>query len=516
MVNSRTEKSLKNAQYSLCYYFLQLILSFFSRKVFFDYLGTEILGLNTTAANLLGFLNLAELGVGVSISFFLYQPLFCEENEKIDKIISLQGWIYRRIAYVILFLALVLMLFFPILFSKSSLPLYYAYATFGVFLFSSLLGYFVNYRQILLVADQKNYKVQKATQGIQIIKVIFQIFAIKFFSFPFVSWVILEFFFSILSAVYLNIIITKEYPWLKTSISKGKIYLKEFPDVLTKTKQVFYHRISGTILQQSSPLIIYGFTSLTTVALYGNYILIVSKLSFLMGTVFNSTGAAVGNLVASRDNKRILCVFWELFDSRLCMSIIIIVSTYYIINPFITIWLGDGYLLSKRFLVIFLVLNSIGLIRTTVDSYINAYGLYKDIWAPVVEATLNIVLSISLGYCYGLEGVILGPLISQLIVVCCWKPYFLFNEGMRISSIIYFVRIFYRIIAVFLITIVTYFMFSVLSLPDVDGYFSLFCFAAIVCVSVTIMSILIFILFFDGMRDFLRRIKCLLFNSKTF
>ena len=56
MNESRTSKSIKNAQASLIYYFIQLLLGFFSRKVFFDYLGSEILGLNTTAANLLGFL----------------------------------------------------------------------------------------------------------------------------------------------------------------------------------------------------------------------------------------------------------------------------------------------------------------------------------------------------------------------------------------------------------------------------------------------------------------------------
>ncbi len=47
---------------ALVFYFINLILQFFSRKIFLDYLGAEVLGLNTTATNLLQFLNLAELG----------------------------------------------------------------------------------------------------------------------------------------------------------------------------------------------------------------------------------------------------------------------------------------------------------------------------------------------------------------------------------------------------------------------------------------------------------------------
>ena len=61
MAESRTTKSIKNAQVSFFYYVVLMILGFWSRKVFFDYLGAEVVGLETTAGNLLGFLNLAEL-----------------------------------------------------------------------------------------------------------------------------------------------------------------------------------------------------------------------------------------------------------------------------------------------------------------------------------------------------------------------------------------------------------------------------------------------------------------------
>ena len=84
----------------MLYYFLQLILGFFSRKAFFDYLGSEVLGLNTTASNLLGFLNLAELGVSAAIGYFLYQPIFDKDYEKLNKLVSLQGWIYRNVAFL--------------------------------------------------------------------------------------------------------------------------------------------------------------------------------------------------------------------------------------------------------------------------------------------------------------------------------------------------------------------------------------------------------------------------------
>ena len=147
---SRTAKSLKNTAVALGFYFVNLVLQFFSRKIFLDHLGAEVLGLNTTATNLLQFLNLAELGIGTAIACTLYKPLFDRDTAAINEIVSLQGWMYRRIAWVVIAGAVVLMCFFPWIFRKMPLPLWYAYASFGALLVSALLSYFVNYKQIVL------------------------------------------------------------------------------------------------------------------------------------------------------------------------------------------------------------------------------------------------------------------------------------------------------------------------------------------------------------------------------
>lgn len=162
---SRTTKSIKNSYVALIFYFINLILQFFSRKIFLDYLGSEVLGLNTTAQNLLGFLNIAELGIGTAVSYNLYKPIFENDKETINDIISIQGWLYRKVAYIVIIGSCVLMLFFPFIFGKAQLPIWYTYGSFVAILISSLLGYFVNYKQIILSADQKEYKVTYCTKG---------------------------------------------------------------------------------------------------------------------------------------------------------------------------------------------------------------------------------------------------------------------------------------------------------------------------------------------------------------
>ncbi len=512
---SRTSKSLKNAQVALLYYFLQLILGFFSRKAFFDYLGSEVLGLNTTASNLLGFLNLAELGVSAAISYFLYQPLFDKDYEELNKLVSLQGWIYRNVAFLIIVASGILMCFFPVIFSKSPLPIWYAYLTFGVLLFSSLLGYFRNYRQIVLYADQKGYKIQEYVQGAVVIKTVLQILAMIYLPYPFFSWLFLEFMGAVVTTVLLNYIIKQNYPWLKTNVSEGKKYLKEYPEVLKKTGQAFFHRIGAVVLGQSSPLIIYAFTSLTTVALYGNYILIVGKVSSLLGAVFNSTGAAIGNLVASKDKRQIIKVFWELYDSRLCMSVIALLCLYFLANPFITIWLGKDYCLDNTFLILYIVLNIIGLTRTTVDHYLNAHGLYNDIWAPLAEAGLNIGFSILLGYFWGLNGIIMGILISQVAIISLWKPYFLFKEGLHIPAYKYFLPVIYRYIVSVFLFVLFYIIFKHLSLEQISNVKDFILASLLVGFTCVIVVGVTFFLLFSGARDFVIRVKYTVFKRTS-
>lgn len=202
--SSRTAKSIKNAKVALIFYFINLVLQFFSRKVFLDYLGAEVLGLNTTAQNLLGFLNLAELGIGSAISYALYKPLFQRDVKVINEIVSVQGWLYRRVAVVVIIAACVLMCFFPFIFEKAKVPLWYTYASFSVLLFSALLGYIFNYKQIVLTADQKEYKITLNIQGIKVIKVLVQIAAITYLADGYVYWLVLEFVMAIVTTVIIN------------------------------------------------------------------------------------------------------------------------------------------------------------------------------------------------------------------------------------------------------------------------------------------------------------------------
>lgn len=425
---SRVKKTLLNARVNLIFYFLTLVLSFFSRKIFLDCLGASFIGLTGTLGNLLGYLNLAELGVGAAIAFNLYKPIQQRNRQQIIDLISLFGYYYRNIGLVVLSAGVILSAFIPLIFKSSDFPFGVIYFAFYSFLASSLIGYFINYRQILLSADQKNYIVASYFQTANIVKTLIQL-CVAYYYTNLYAWIAIELSFVILYSIILNWKINQVYPWLKCSIKTGKAQSSKYPNILKSTKQVFVHKIKDFILQQSDQLFIFAFVSLKMVAYYGNYVLIIGKLTSLFSTVLDSVGASVGNLVAENNKPKMMGVFWELMALRYFIAGLICFSLYHLITPFITLWLGSEYILSQTVLVLLLINLFVSLSRGTVDNFNFAYGHYSDVWSAWTEGIINVTVTIICGYYWGIPGILLGKTASIIPIVVFWKPLYLFRDG---------------------------------------------------------------------------------------
>lgn len=428
MNESRVKKGLLNAKINFLFYFVNIIIAFFSRKIFLETLGAEFIGLSGTLQNILGMLSLAELGIGASVSFHLYKPIRESNYNELNDKISLFGWLYRIVGIFILVVGLIISLFFPIIFKDTGIHLPLIYFVFFSFLGSSLIYYFINYRQILLSADQKQYVVSVYLQTGMVVKTLVQMFCCYYFL-NYYIWAIIEFLFAIVACIILNFKIDKTYPWLKVTPSHGKVLYKKYPSILTSTRQIFIHKLKDFLLGQSDQILIFAFVSLKYVAYYGNYSMLISRVTSLFTVVMNSAEAGVGNLVAEGDMKKIKSVFWELMSMRYLFAGIISVCLYFMIPPFIVVWLGSEYLLSP-FVTFLICLNAFILMsRTAVDAFNHAYGQYADVWSAWAEGGTNLLVTIIVASQIGIAGILLGKIVSLFFFVILWKPYYLFSDG---------------------------------------------------------------------------------------
>lgn len=509
---SRVKKSLLNARVNLIFYFITLALSFFSRKIFLDCLGADFVGFTVTLQNLLGFLNLAELGIGLAIGYVLYKPLYEQDHTRLNEIISVFGYLYSWVGKIILVAGCILSAFLPLIFSDTSFDYGVIYCAYFAFLTSSLIGYFINYRQTLLSADQRNYVVAAYFQTANICKILLQMLS-AYCTGSYYLWIIIELIFGILYSIILNWKINQVYPWLKSDIKSGRELYRKYPEVMRYTKQLFVHKI-GTLFQvQITPILIYSFVSLETVAFYGNYTMITRNFESLLNNFLGSTSAGIGNLIAEGDTPKIQRVYWELTALRFLISGVVVYALYKLLPPFITLWLGEEYLLSDAVLYSVLGIFFLTINRGTTDQFINGHGLFYDTWAPLAESAVYLVAALVCGQVYGLEGILMGNILSSFVIIYCWKPYFLFAKGFKISVVTYWIKwITYfglMLIALYLVDIcvhqISNISNSVLSWRQwiANG-------VTIVCITGIILYIML--LFTSGMRDLTKRLTSKIFR----
>ncbi len=433
---SRIGRTLLNARVNLTFYFLTLVLSFFSRKIFLENLGVDFIGLTGTLGTLLGFLNLAESGISSAIAVVLYAPLYNHDKNQISEIVSVLGYLYCNIGKIILIGGILLSCFFPWIFPNSPVSQPIIYLVFFSFLGSSLIGYFINYKIVLLSADQRNYVVSVYSQTANLFKVLLQMI-LAYYTGNYILWVIVEFSFGIIYSVILNWKIKEIYPWLSSDVRQGKALLKKYPKILQNTKQLFVHKVGSVAYSQVTPFLVYAFASLQTVSYYGNYTLITSKISSLLQNFMGGAAASVGNLIAEGEKTKIVKVYWELTSIYFIFTGIAVFAIYHLLPPFISLWLGEEYIMSQTVLVCSLIAFALGVIRGVTEEFLFGYGLFSDIWSPLVEALILIATALIGGYLWGFEGTLLGSLVSSIIVIYIWKPYFLFSRGLKLSVWLY-------------------------------------------------------------------------------
>ncbi len=527
----RTKKGLRNTTVALAFYLLSVCVTFLVRRYFISALGDEVQGLKSVIANFLGMINLAELGIGLAVSYSLYKPLLQNDRKSINEIISVQAWFYRRVAMFVSLASLVLLCFFPFIFDDLKSPQWYAYATFIVFLWEAMMSYLINYRAILFNADQRSYRLTINIQGAYIFKNILQLGLLYFF--PrldnlYLYFLLIEVFVSLLGVYILELMIQKDYPWLKPKPKMGKTFLKKHRDILVKTKQLFAHQLGAVALVQMAPILVLNFSSVNFVTYYGNYTILIGYMIHTLDMSLGAITSSVGNLVAEDNKKAIRQFFWEFLSLKHLIATIVTFGFYSLSSYLIPLWLNDnGNYILPQVIVLLLSLNLYLRVSRSLEVFVSAYGLFQDVWAPITEASINIGGGLLFGYLFyhyydlfpflpsaeygGLMGILLGAILSLELIIFIWKPYFLFSRGFNLSVKHYWKNyIKYPLLSLSLI-VLGHKLLSSLALD----FSTIASFAVNTMLVVSVFSLtvyLVFLLFSQGMRNMSKRLLTLLFS----
>ena len=107
---NRTQKTMRNSVIGLAGQIITILLSIIARKVFIQYIGVELLGLNSTFASILSTLSLAELGFQQVIVFHLYGALAKGDQKQVNCLVNVYRVVYRCIGCVFIVALLIMRL----------------------------------------------------------------------------------------------------------------------------------------------------------------------------------------------------------------------------------------------------------------------------------------------------------------------------------------------------------------------------------------------------------------------
>lgn len=437
----RTKSSLKNITVNMVFFMLKMLLSFFSKKIFIDNLGTEVNGLNVLLVQILGFLNMAELGIGTAATFMLYKPIIEKKYNVIEDILSALKEFYNKIALTILIIGIMIAVILPI-FIQGDVDRNLVIICFLLYLLSTSASYLVTDKIILITADQKAYKINLIIGMSEIALQMTQIFFLIYFK-SYYLYVISMVLFSFVKYIVINIVVKNEYKNEIRVIKKIKNNKYKI-EIFSNVKYIFFLNLSGQIVFNTDYIIISYFLGLNSVTLFSNYVMLINLVQGIISQITLGIFSSIGNLIAENDDKKVYNVFKETFMFYYYIATISVIITYNLINDFIQIWLGRNFILDRVSVLLLMINMFVFLIRWSVESFKNAKGIFKeDVPYAILEMMLNLVFSIILVQFMGIKGVILGTVISNVCVLMWAKPKLVYKLVFN-KSIKYFYLLFSR------------------------------------------------------------------------
>lgn len=453
----RVKKSIKNASIGILMYMLSFLPLFFLRKIFIQTLGVELLGLCSLYTNIVGYLSVAELGIGSAIIFSLYRPFAENDHIKIKGYLSYYKKFYQIIALFISIVGIFTTVFIN-LFIKNEINLTLVRIGFLLFLINTVIGYLFTYKHCLLNVAQEGYKVTASITFAKILIAIFQVIVLLKTE-NFYLYLIVQILVNLILYLIMNKYINQRFPWFENI--QGKIEKSEIKKLVQNIKALFCHKIGGILVLGTDNIVISTFINLTTVAVYNNYALVTTAMQGILGNAMNGITASIGNLLVEKDKVAGYIVHQRLFFINFWIASFIVISLFNTLDSFIVLWVGEAFLLDRLTFAVILFNLYFMMMRGQVEQFKNASGeYYKDRYAPLLEGGINLVFSLVLVNLIGLPGVFLGTLISNLSVIFWIQPLIVYRYVFEQPLTIYFKRY----ISYFLIGIIplvaTYFLTS--------------------------------------------------------
>lgn len=444
----RTKSSIRNASMALIGQLLSYILNFVVRLIFIKILGDEYMGVNGLFTNILATLAFVELGMGASITIFLYKPVAENDEKRIIVLIQYYKKAYRIIGIIVLIMAICLIPFLPMIIKDITIPVNVV-AVYIVFIIMNVIPYFFAAEKTMIDVNQEKYIITLIHYILNIIMLIVQAVLLSIMK-NYYLYIGIQLLTSLLENIIISNIAKKKYTYLKKK-SNDKIDKETKHSIIKKMKAMTLQQIGLIVLTSTDNILISSMVGVRWVGLYSNYYLLISVIESVISQVFSAIQSSIGNLnVMSTEEKKykvynctLFINFWLVCFATVCLVVLI--------DPFIKMFFGEDYLMPK--VVVYVIIFNTYILNINKANAIYKYAtghIEEDKYAALIGAILNLIVSIVLTKLIGISGIFLGTTISTLLTKSFVEPYiihkYIFKKSMKYSVKRYINYLFFTIL----------------------------------------------------------------------
>ena len=394
--------------------FVTLFMPFLVRTLFIKYIGIEYAGLTSLYSSILQVLNLAELGFSSAVVYSMYKPIAERDDATINSLLNFYKKIYVVIGLIIIVLGLLLLPFLDVFIKEDPPQDANIYAIFLVFLLNTSLSYLLyGYKVSLLNANQRTDVINNVgtitTLGVTIAQII-----ILFLIPNYYIYILLMPICTISHNLIISYSVDKMYPQYRC---EGTINDTLKKDIWKKVTGLMIQKICVVSRNTIQNILISAYLSLTIVAIYNNYYMILMAILGILWLIPTSMLGGIGNKVQTdtvdenyQNMQKFNCLYmWISTISAACL--------FCLFQPFMELWMGKNNMFSfttVALLVVYYYILKMGDIRSL---WVDAVGLYWEIrWRAILEVVTNVVLDIVFIQIWGINGLLIATILSLLFV----------------------------------------------------------------------------------------------------
>ena len=406
----RSKKALFNIISSLIVQIVTIISGLIIPRMIISNYGSEVNGAVTSITHFLGFITLIEAGFGPVIMSSLFKPIANNDQKSIENILKASEKIFRRISYIFIIYTIILCVVLPITF-ESEFDMIFTISLVVIICLATFVEYYFGMTYSLyLLAKQERYVIS-----------VIQILAIVLNTIVVVGLIHLKVNIQIVKLASAAIFILK--PIIQRIYVKKKynLSLKNVKDdyQLKQKWDGLAQHIAFVIHNNTDIVILTLCANIKEVSVYSIYAMITNAVKNILQSVTKGVEATWGDMIAKEEHDKLRKNFTIYEDIYITIAAILFYSMLFLIIPFVKVYtegITDANYVRPIFAYIYVIAEFLFVLRMPYNDLIKMAGHFRQTRnGAIIEAIVNIIISIILIWRLGIIGVAIGTLCAMAI-----------------------------------------------------------------------------------------------------